>query len=210
MKNEIANLISILFTCKTLNIEATPFLTANVMVIMNTNKRYFERLHHLSRQNFLSSIHHLALAQSSFRQPPDLQMVLDAVTLLRVLILGPSPLFWTQHDDESGTFLDYLHGGPLGDGPGRFDEQAQDIVREFRQKVDQTHTNYKWIRQLLDKPGRQFKILVRFDSVHLRWSQANPAYKGAVVVSLVMLKLFDLSILKSLAYSDRYRKPSDP
>ena len=208
-ENEIANLMSILYTCKTLNIEATACLTANITVDLDTSEQYFETLHYCFRHKFLSRVHHVSLANTWYmQQPRKLQMVLDTATSLRTLIIGPFPFVASY--DKPEVFLEYLHGGSRGDSPRQFVEQAQNIVREFRQQLKLGLLGDRnWVGQLLDIPDRKFEILVRFDTERRLWMQGDQWTKKALVVSLTIQWLSIFTTLTCPAYVDQHRKCSD-
>lgn len=201
MDNEIANLTSVIYTCKTLNIEATPCLTANIMVNLDTDRRYFETLHYRFRQDVVSNIRRLSLANPSYiKRPRDLQMVLDAATSLRTLVLGPFPSLAIKNKD-SQVFLKYLHGGPLGNGPRHFDRQAQNTVREFQNKMEQTE-KYNWVGPILGWSDRHFKILVQFDTACRYVNQRDQPQKTALVVGPTPPRLPLILMLTYSAYFD--------
>ena len=156
MDNEIANLMSILYTCKTINTEATAILTSNLTVGLDTEKQRFQSLHLSFRENVLPKVHCLTLpTHSMLRQPRDLIIVLDAATSLNTLIFGCWPL-GSHPCKKASELAEYVHDGPFGAAPRSFDNQAQTLIEKFRDTLDHASSEWAntWRRGRLERSQR--------------------------------------------------------
>ena len=115
-------------------------------------------------------------------------MVLDAATSIHTLMLGPC-IFMPRslHFDQADDFSNYLHGGPFGDAPGPFDDQAQTQIQEFIDTISQEGLGWGniWRTGRLHKSQRQFEIFVAFEFYCYLDAHVDRSEKVARIVSPV-------------------------